>query len=404
MNQVSICIGLLSASFCVLLIFVSVYIGKKMKNQLLEEFKIFGKSHIIIIGFTNFKMKDSNVLGFCYSCSQMEKMIAVINFFDKISQKNNAKEDKLQFYVIKKHADKIKDTNLVIPPFGLHLTLNTSEINVINKLVTLSEELASEIEVFSFLNANLQDKSIQISIAGDKLKNGTKNDLNLFQNDSLREILLAFISDIYMYFVKFEKYSFYHNYKIEVFLRKLKHIKNYLKSKEGLEWIQYEVREFIFFGLETLISIFIEQKNDIMKSFDDIETFLGNFKSFISIQDKDSLVLKIYENIEDKYNLILGEIIGSTKEFLTKFSQNYSNNKFGTATESNLQESIKFLAKTILTELLKNEYMSIIIMNLIRVYRGGFDDPGCNDEITMVKLIKKGLLCISRFMSAIYID
>ncbi|TBU04229.1 hypothetical protein CWI39_0838p0010 [Hamiltosporidium magnivora] len=327
MNQVSICIGLLSASFCVLLIFVSVYIGKKMKNQLLEEFKIFGKSQFATLlkeqfkdnnnfGFTNFKMKDSNVLGFCYSCSQNEKMIAVIIFFDKISQKNNAKEDKLQFYVIKKHADKIKDTNLVIPPyifslkklkefkdkyntgvltrFGLHLTLNTSEINVINKLVTLSEELASEIEVFSFLNANLQDKSIQISIAGDKLKNGTKNDLNLFQNDSLREILLACISDIYMYFVKFEKYSFYHNYKIEVFLRKLKHIKNYLKSKEGLEWIQYE----------TLISIFIEQKNDIMKSFDDIETFLGNFKSFISIQDKDSLVLKIYENIEGKYNFI----------------------------------------------------------------------------------------------------
>ncbi|TBU10329.1 hypothetical protein CWI38_1846p0010 [Hamiltosporidium tvaerminnensis] len=232
-------------------------------------------------------MKDSNVLGFCYSCSQIEKMIAVIIFFDKISQKNNAKEDKLQFYVIKKHADKIKDTNLVIPPyifslkklkefkdkynsgvltrFGLHLTLNTSEINVINKLVTLSEELASEIEVFSFLNANLQDKSIQISTAGDNLKNGTKNDLNLFQSstnislkrkvpsdflvfilhkanvfdknniydsflksiiadDSLREILLACISDIYMYFVKFEKYSFYYNYKIEVFLRKLKHI------------------------------------------------------------------------------------------------------------------------------------------------------------------------------------
>ncbi|TBU00213.1 hypothetical protein CWI37_1077p0010 [Hamiltosporidium tvaerminnensis] len=294
-------------------------------------------------------MKDSNVLGFCYSCSQIEKMIAVIIFFDKISQKNNAKEDKLQFNVIKKHADNIKDTNLVIPPyifslkklkefkdkyntgvltrFGLHLTLNTSEINVINKLVTLSEELASEIEVFSFLNANLQDKSIQISIAGDKLKNGTKNDLNLFQifilhkanvfdknniydsflkciiaDDSLREILLACISDIYMYFVKFEKYSFYYNYKIEVFLR------------------------------------------------------------------------------------------------------NYLNNKFGTASESNLQESIKFLAKTILTELPKNECMSIIIMNLIRVYRDGFEDPDCYDEITMVKLIKEGSLCISRFISAIYID
>ncbi|TBU11031.1 hypothetical protein CWI38_1423p0010 [Hamiltosporidium tvaerminnensis] len=108
--------GLGTAVFCGIPIVISIFIGRKMRNQLLKEFNDF--KELPLTKILKNQLKDNNDIGF--------------------------------------------------PNFKFNGP----------------DELVGEINNFGFLNADINDKSIKLSLSGDSLKDGEKNELDLFSKST----------------------------------------------------------------------------------------------------------------------------------------------------------------------------------------------------------------------------
>ncbi|TBU12691.1 hypothetical protein CWI38_0667p0010 [Hamiltosporidium tvaerminnensis] len=97
--------GLGTAVFCGIPIVISIFIGRKMRNQLLKEFNDFKELPLTKIlknqlkdnndiGFPNFKFNGPDVIGICYSCKEIANILTFLRLFLEDAGKNDAIQKK----------------------------------------------------------------------------------------------------------------------------------------------------------------------------------------------------------------------------------------------------------------------------------------------------------------------
>ncbi|TBU10750.1 hypothetical protein CWI38_1569p0010 [Hamiltosporidium tvaerminnensis] len=359
--------GLGTAVFCGIPIVISIFIDRKMRNQLLKEFNDFKELPLTKIlknqlkdnndiGFPNFKFNGPDVIGICYSFGE-------IKHFGFLNADINDKSIKLSLsgYSLK---DEEKTNWIYTKEFFLFILhkANTFEKNNIYG---------------SSHKRVLPDNGLR-EVIGNMLKNAIDS------SEKLRDIL-PFLSN-----------------NIEELQQRLNQLLLRLETDKNLDWVQDEITKNIFWVFEMLVSTFIENKNTILEILNDTRA---------AKERKD-------EDLMDK-NLT------ALRNFLVEFSNSYADKKFGASEESNLHESVKFLRNKILTELPRNKDISKIIGDCIQVFLDNFDDSedaegsGANvsfndygslgissntddsDEIVkkiLYELVSEGILCITRFL------
>ncbi|TBU08004.1 hypothetical protein CWI39_0239p0010 [Hamiltosporidium magnivora] len=382
--------GLGTAVFCGITIVISIFIDRKMRNQLLKEFNDFKELPLTKIlknqlkdnndiGFPNFIFNGPDVIGICYSCKEIANILT---------------------------------------------------IKFVYKIAALSKELVGEIKHFGFLNADINDKSIKLSLSGYSLKDGEKTNwiytkefflfilhkANTFEKNNiygsshkrvlpdngLREVIGNMLKNAIDSSEKLRDILPFLSNNIEELQQRLNQLLLRLETDKNLDWVQDEITKNIFWVFEMLVSTFIENKNTILEILNDTRA---------AKERKD-------EDLMDK-NLT------ALRNFLVEFSNSYADKKFGASEESNLHESVKFLRNKILTELPRNKDISKIIGDCIQVFLDNFDDSedaegsGANvslnahgssrissntddsDEIVkkiLYELVSEGILCITRFL------
>ncbi|TBU03971.1 hypothetical protein CWI37_0203p0050 [Hamiltosporidium tvaerminnensis] len=450
-----------------------------MRNQLLKEFNDFKELPLTKIlknqlkdnndiGFTNFKFNGPDVIGICYSCKEIANILTVVRLFLEDAGKNDAIQ-KENISKMKKLIESISTLNLVLIPyifsvekftnfkdkytpgflarFGLFITRNSSEIKFVHKIAALSKELVGEIKNFGFLNADINDKSIKLSLSADSPKDEAKNDLDLFGKSTNISVKHKDTKEFFLFILHkantFDKNNIYGSFlkklhpdnslrevignmlknvidsakllrdilpffsnKIEELQQRLNQVMLRLKTDKNLDWVQDEITKNIFWVFEMLVSTFIENKNTILEILNDTRA---------AKERKD-------EDLMDK-NLT------ALRHFLVEFSNSYADKKFGASEESNLHESLKFLRNKILTELPRNKDILKIIGDYIQVFLDNYDNSedaegsGANvsfnayeslglssntddpDEIKnkiLYELVSEGILCMTRFLMCFY--
>ncbi|TBU01199.1 hypothetical protein CWI37_0778p0010 [Hamiltosporidium tvaerminnensis] len=392
-----------------------------MRNQLLKEFNDFKELPLTKIlknqlkdnndiGFPNFKFNGPDVIGICYSCKEIANILTFL-----LEKFTNFKD---------------KYTPGFLARFGLFITRNSSEIKFVYKIAALSKELVGEIKHFGFLNADINDKSIKLSLSGYSLKDEEKTNwiytkefflfilhkANTFEKNNiygsshkrvlpdngLREVIGNMLKNAIDSSEKLRDILPFLSNNIEELQQRLNQLLLRLETDKNLDWVQDEITKNIFWVFEMLVSTFIENKNTILEILNDTRA---------AKERKD-------EDLMDK-NLT------ALRNFLVEFSNSYADKKFGASEESNLHESVKFLRNKILTELPRNKDISKIIGDCIQVFLDNFDDSedaegsGANvsfndygslgissntddsDEIVkkiLYELVSEGILCITRFL------
>ncbi|TBU04045.1 hypothetical protein CWI39_0863p0010 [Hamiltosporidium magnivora] len=278
-----------------LFIFISIYSGRKMKSQLLKEFREFEESPLGKLlknqyrennnfGIANIKYWNINNLGLCYSYHIVDKIFDTNSEIFKIANQRgngivNMQADKRITFI-----ENIKNWNL---------------INFIHKLENLIKELQNNIENFGILNATFNHSLVDINLAKPNNKNFdnfksikislNNNDLkaffiflfhkanifdkkniygsllkNIFPDNVLKQMLINILN----FYVKMadEIKDFLSSYihKIEECKEKLSKIKQRVEKDESLDLVQKELESLVFWYIKTILYILIDQKDAIL--------------------------------------------------------------------------------------------------------------------------------------------
>ncbi|TBU11316.1 hypothetical protein CWI38_1269p0010 [Hamiltosporidium tvaerminnensis] len=341
-------------------------------------------------------------------------------------------------YKLKKFKSKYNPSFLA--RFGLFITKNSSEINFIHKLENLFKELESNIKNFGILNATFNHslvditltkpnnnnfdtfKSIKISLNHNdpkvffifllhKANIFDKKNIygsllkNIFPDNVLKQMLINILN----FYVKMadeirDSLSSY-IHRIEEFRDILNKIKQRLENEKSLDWVQKELESLVFWYIKTILSILIDQKDDILNYLDNPKTLFDIFKKLISTQEEESTkILEIFDEFQNTNEEVIIKGLSSVKKFLLNFYKDYSDKKFGTTDESNLRGSAKFLQTEIVKKIYEDSTILDLYTNLITIAMKKTDNYSEEIILIVCQIIREVFLFYIRLYEAIFID
>ncbi|TBU00662.1 hypothetical protein CWI36_1567p0010 [Hamiltosporidium magnivora] len=196
-----------------------------------------------------------------------------------------------------------------------------------------------------------------------------------------------------------------YTHKIEECKEKLSKIIERLESTKSLDWVQKELESLVFWYIKTILSILIDQKDDILNYLDNPNTLFDVFKKLISFQEEESTkILEIFDEFQNTNEEVIIKGLSSVKKFLLNFYKDYSEKKFGTTDESNLRGSVKFLQTEIVKKIYEDSTILDLYTNLITIAMKKTDNY--SDEIILIvcQIVREVFLFYIRLYEAISID